>query len=79
MRGATKHDHGFSDVEGFRPWGPLLLGDDVQARVDDGAIVRMARARTKTAKEAEALYGPLTGALRTATTKTPLPPPPPTR
>ena len=76
VRGATKRDHGFRDVAGFRPWGPLLLAEDVQARIDDGALVRMARTRTKTAKEAEALYGPLTEALRAATTKTPLPPPP---
>ncbi len=76
VRDATTRDPGFVDVAGFRPWGPLLLGDDIQARIDDGAIVRMARTHTKTAKEAEALYGPLTEALRTATTKTPLPPPP---
>jgi len=67
---------GFSDVDGFRPWGPLLLGPDVQARVDDGDLVRMARLRAESPQAAEALYGPLTACLRAATTAAPLPAPP---
>lgn len=68
--------HGFREVDGFRPWGPLSLDDDIQARIDDGMIVRMARTRAATAQAASALYGPLTERLRAATTKTPLPAPP---
>lgn len=66
----------FLTLEGFRPWGPLLLDADVQARVDDGAIVQMARLRVASSARAESLYGELTRCLTTATGKAPLPAPP---
>jgi len=66
----------FSTIDGFRPWGPLVLGQDVQARVDDGAIVRMARLRVSSSSRAESLYGDITRCLQSAADKAPLPGPP---
>jgi hypothetical protein len=67
---------GFAHVDGFRPWGPLLLGRDVQARVDDGELVRMARLQADSDEAASALYGTLTTCLHEAAAAAPLPSPP---
>jgi len=75
-RPMAPRDTGFADVEGFRPWGPLLLGTDVQARVDDGELVRMARITAPDARAAELLYGRLSSCIDDAAKASPLPAPP---
>jgi hypothetical protein len=66
---------GFLAAAGFRPWGPLLLDDDVQARIDDGQLTRMAHVRLARGP-GDAVYGSLTDCLREAAAPLPSPPSP---
>jgi hypothetical protein len=64
----------FTQVGGFRPWGPLLLDEDVQARVDTGQIVQMARLSLPRGQVGNAVYGVLDACLKTAAPSLPVPP-----
>lgn len=67
----------FTQIGGFRPWGPLLLDEDVQARVDDGLITRMARLSLPKAPQGQPgneVYGTLSACLTAASPPLPAPP-----